>query len=52
MADRKIVDDTHHITQKGGDGQLRREIWVDAQGQVIRYNGGANATSTLNVVTL
>jgi len=38
MADRKIVDDTHHITQKRGNGQLRREIWVDAQGQVTRYN--------------
>ena len=38
MADRKIVDDTHHITKKRGNGQLRREIWVDAQGQVTRYN--------------
>ena len=38
MADRRIVDDTHHITQKRGNGQLRREIWVDAQGQVTRYN--------------
>jgi hypothetical protein len=38
MADQKIVDDTHHITQKRGNGQLRREIWVDAQGQVTRYN--------------
>jgi hypothetical protein len=38
MADRKIVDDTHHITQKRGNGQLRHEIRVDAQGQVTRYN--------------
>ena len=38
MADRKVIDDTHHITQKRGNGQLRREIWVDAQGQVTRYN--------------
>ena len=38
MADRKIVDDTHHITQKRGNGQLRREIWVDTQGHVTRYN--------------
>lgn len=37
-ADRKIVGDTHHITQKRGNGQLRREIWVDAQGQVTCYN--------------
>ena len=38
MADRKIVEDTHHITQKRGNGQLRREIWVDMQGRVTRYN--------------
>jgi len=38
MADRKIVDDTHHITKKRGNGQLRREIWVDTQGHVTRYN--------------
>ncbi len=38
MADRKITDDTHHITQRRGNGQLRREIWVDAKGQVTRYN--------------
>jgi hypothetical protein len=38
MADRKIVDDVHHITPKRGNGQLRREIWVDAQGVVTRYN--------------
>jgi hypothetical protein len=38
MADRKVVDDTHHITQNCGNGQLRREIWVDAQNEVTRYN--------------
>ena len=38
MADRKIIDDVHHITPKRGNGQLRREIWVDAQGKVTRYN--------------
>jgi len=38
MADRKVTDDTHHITQRRGNGQLRREIWVDAKGQVTRYN--------------
>jgi hypothetical protein len=38
MAGQKIVDDTHHITQKRGNGQLRREIWVDTQGHVTRYN--------------
>lgn len=38
MADRKILDDVHHITPKRGNGQLRREIWVDARGKVTRYN--------------
>jgi hypothetical protein len=38
MADRKIVDDSHKISDKRGNGQLRREIWVDEQGQVTRYN--------------
>ena len=38
MADRKIIDDSHNITQKRGNGQLRREVWVDGQGGVTRYN--------------
>jgi hypothetical protein len=38
MADRKIIDDSHSITQKRGNGQLRREVWVDAHGDVTRYN--------------
>lgn len=38
MADRKIIDDAHNITQKRGNGQLRREVWVDEQGKVTRYN--------------
>lgn len=38
MADRKVVDDVHHITQKRGNGQLRREVWVDAHGRATRYN--------------
>jgi len=38
MADKKIVDETHHISNKRGNGQLRREIWVDNKGHVIRYN--------------
>ena len=36
--DQKIVDDEHHIARKRGNGVLRREIWVDAKGQVTRYN--------------
>jgi len=38
MADTKIIDDVHHITPKRGNGQLRREIWVNEQGNVMRYN--------------
>ena len=38
MADRKFADDVHHIARKRGNGQLRREIWVDAKGRVTRYN--------------
>ena len=38
MADRKLDDDTHRIADKRGNGLLRREVWVDAQGRVTRYN--------------
>lgn len=38
MADRKTIDDVHHITEKRGNGQLRREVWVDDQEKVTRYN--------------
>jgi hypothetical protein len=38
MADRKIVDEVHKISARRGNGQLRREIWVDEHGQVVRYN--------------
>lgn len=38
MADTKIVDETHHISGKRGNGQLRREIWVNKKGHVTRYN--------------
>ena len=38
MSDRKIADEVHHISGKRGNGQLRREIWVDNKGRVTRYN--------------
>lgn len=38
MADVKAVDETHHISKRHGNGLLRREIWLDRQGQVVRYN--------------
>lgn len=36
--DQKIVDDKLVISAKRGNGQLRREVWVDAKGKVTRYN--------------
>ncbi|HEY9104999.1 toxin-antitoxin system TumE family protein [Chitinimonas sp.] len=38
MADKKIIDDSHTISDKRGNGQLRREVWVDSHGRVTRYN--------------
>lgn len=42
MADRatekKIVDEKFEISEKRGNGQLRREVWVDDKGRVTRYN--------------
>jgi hypothetical protein len=34
----KIVDETHEISRRRGNGKLRREIWVDANGKVVRFN--------------
>ncbi len=34
----KIVDETHEISRRRGNGKLRREIWVDASGRVARFN--------------
>lgn len=39
MADTKIVDESHKISDKRGNGKLRRDIWVDlVTGKVTRYN--------------
>lgn len=38
MSDKKIIDEVHHIASKRGNGQLRREVWVDEKGTVTRYN--------------
>lgn len=38
MPDRKIIDESHKIADKRGNGQLRREVWVDERGRVTRYN--------------
>jgi hypothetical protein len=38
MAEKKVIDETFTISRKRGNGLLRREVWVDRQGQVVRYN--------------
>jgi hypothetical protein len=39
MAEVKITDETHKISDKRGNGKLRREIWVDGRTRKItRYN--------------
>ena len=35
---RKVADDQLYLSRKMGGGILRREIWVDDQDQVVRYN--------------
>lgn len=34
----RIVDETHEISRRRGDAKLRREIWVDADGKIARFN--------------
>ncbi|WP_316157419.1 toxin-antitoxin system TumE family protein [Cupriavidus sp. BIC8F] len=39
MAEKKTIDETHKISDKRGNGKLRREVWCDtATGEVTRYN--------------
>jgi hypothetical protein len=38
MAERKVIDEAFKISDKRGNGTLRREVWVDANGSVTRYN--------------
>ena len=39
MAEVKIIDETHKISDKRGNGKLRREVWVDdATKKITRYN--------------
>jgi len=39
MAEIKTIDESHKISDKHGNGKLRREIWVDSKTkQVTRYN--------------
>ncbi len=38
MSEIKISDDSWSLSSKNGNGVLRREIWVDQRGKVVRYN--------------
>jgi hypothetical protein len=38
MAERKIRNERHKISNKRGNGQLRREVWEDEHGTITRYN--------------
>ena len=39
MPETKIIDESHKISDKRGNGKLRREVWIDeATGQITRYN--------------
>lgn len=38
MAEKKIINMVYKISTKRGNGQLRREVWVNGNGQVTRYN--------------
>lgn len=38
MAEIKVSDDSWSLSSKNGNGILRREVWVDEQGRVVRYN--------------
>lgn len=35
---RKVVDERLYLSRANGGGMLRREIWVDRQDRVVRYN--------------
>jgi hypothetical protein len=37
MPVRKIVDETCYLSARRGNGILRREVWVDQAGGVVRY---------------
>lgn len=39
MSDKKVIDEEHLISEKRGNGKLRREVWIDRKtGSVTRYN--------------
>lgn len=38
MSEVKVSDDSWSLSSKNGNGILRREVWVDERGRVVRYN--------------
>jgi len=39
MAEVKVIDESHKISDKRGNGKLRREVWIDeVTKQITRYN--------------
>ena len=38
MSEIKVSDDSWSLSSKNGNGVLRREVWVDEMGRVVRYN--------------
>jgi hypothetical protein len=38
MAEIKVSDDSWSLSLKNGNGLLRREVWEDGQGKIVRYN--------------
>ncbi|MDP3744916.1 MAG: hypothetical protein Q8Q76_11345 [Methylotenera sp.] len=38
MSDKKLIDESHVISAKQGNGMLRREVWGDEKGRITRYN--------------
>jgi len=38
MPETKISDVSNRLSSKHGNGTLRREVWVDRRGKVVRYN--------------
>lgn len=38
MPESKLYDESYKISDKRGNGSLRREVWVDQTGRVTRYN--------------
>jgi hypothetical protein len=38
MAEQKVFDDSWSLSSKNGNGILRREVWKDDNGRIVRYN--------------